>query len=113
MEKFKKYKHGRRVYTQLDKQTKQITVFSKKHQEQESGKPVKAEIDFEQAMAETRFADSFAVGYSSEEFYMDFFKTRGGKSALVSRVIISPKVIKRFYQELSGVIANEVKQSQI
>ncbi|OGS28004.1 MAG: hypothetical protein A2297_00920 [Elusimicrobia bacterium RIFOXYB2_FULL_48_7] len=111
MEKFKKYKHGRRIYTQLDKQTKQITVLSKKHREPEAPASLKLTGIDQETIPAAKFADSFAVGHNREEFYIDCFKSTGEKKTLVSRVILSPKVIKKLQKELSKVIGDGVSLS--
>ncbi|MFH2069807.1 MAG: DUF3467 domain-containing protein [Elusimicrobiota bacterium] len=113
MKKIKKYKSGRRIYTQWDKITEQVRVISKKSKQESGagGKPGSGAsanatpgrtTTVRAADIPERFANFFAIHHTQEEFILDFFMRdeSANKARHCFRVIMSPKTAKGFLEAL-------------
>ncbi|OGS21140.1 MAG: hypothetical protein A2252_05820 [Elusimicrobia bacterium RIFOXYA2_FULL_39_19] len=98
MEKFKKFKSGKRTYINLDNNTKKVEILSKK--KEISREPDSKNIKINEESINEKTANSFGVSFIPDEFCIDFFMQQGNKAKLVSRVVIPPKVIKQLKKAL-------------
>lgn len=104
MKKLKRYRKGKRIYTNLDKQTRQVTVLSRKKAKK---KGREAKISISSGGIEARMSDLSRVSASADEFVIDFYNSgrrQSGKTRLCARVITSPKSVKRLAKALSDSI---------
>jgi len=113
MNKLKKYRRGKRIYTRIDKQTKQVTVLNTKKAvkgREGNRRRGKAFPEADDRNVEARVSDLSGISFNAEEFVLDFYRSGRGRAKLCSRVIISPVHAKRLGGTLSAAIAGEIKK---
>lgn len=98
MKKIKRYRKGKRIYTNWDKLTKQVTVFPKGTSVE---KPPSADISIDPETAGEKTSNLARISHNKEEFVIDFFQRQGNRAKLCSRIIVSPPHVKRLYMALS------------
>jgi hypothetical protein len=98
MKKIKRYRKGKRIYTNWGKLTKQVTVFSKREPVE---KMSSADISIDPGTVEEKTSNLARISHNKEEFVIDFFQRQGNRAKLSSRIITAPPHVKRLYRALS------------